>query len=29
LTDDRQGAGPEQSQFVRGACWIGAITGAQ
>ena len=29
LTDDRQGAGPEQSKFVRGACWIGAIKGAQ
>jgi anti-anti-sigma factor len=29
LTDDRQGAGPEQSEFVHGACWIGAITGAQ
>jgi anti-anti-sigma factor len=29
LTDDRRGAGPEQSEFVRGACWIGAITGAQ
>ncbi len=29
LTDDRQAAGPQQSEFVRGACWISAITGAQ
>ena len=29
LTDDRQAAGPQQSEFVRGACWIGAITGVQ
>jgi len=26
LTDDRQAAGPQQSEFVRGACWVGAIT---
>ena len=24
LTDDREEAGPQQSEFVRGACWIGA-----
>jgi len=24
LTDDRVAAGPQQSEFVRGACWIGA-----
>jgi anti-anti-sigma factor len=24
LTDDRLAAGPQQSEFVRGACWIGA-----
>ena len=24
LTDDREAAGPQQSEFVRGACWIGA-----
>ena len=29
LTDDRQAAGLQQSEFVRGACWIGAITGAK
>ena len=23
LTDDREAAGPQQSEFVRGACWIG------
>ena len=27
LSDDRQNAGPQQSEFVRGACWIGAIAG--
>ena len=26
LTDDRRGAGPQQSEFVRGACWIGAFS---
>jgi anti-anti-sigma factor len=26
LTDDREVAGPHQSEFVRGACWIGAAT---
>jgi anti-anti-sigma factor len=26
LTDDRKGAGPQQSEFVRGACWIGAVS---
>lgn len=25
LTDDRIAAGPQQSEFVRGACWIGAL----
>jgi anti-anti-sigma factor len=25
LTDDRLAAGPQQSEFVRGACWIGAL----
>ena len=25
LTDDRQAAGTHQSEFVRGACWIGAV----
>jgi anti-anti-sigma factor len=29
LTDDRQAAGPQQSEFVRGACWIGALRGVQ
>ena len=29
LTDDREAAGPQQSEFVRGACWIGAISGIQ
>ena len=24
LTDARLAAGPQQSEFVRGACWIGA-----
>lgn len=24
LADDREGAGPQQSEFVRGACWMGA-----
>ncbi len=28
LTDDRQAAGPQQSEFVRGACWISALSGA-
>ena len=27
LTDDRQAAGPQQSEFVRGACWISALSG--
>jgi anti-anti-sigma factor len=26
LTDDRAAAGPQQSEFVRGACWIGAAS---
>jgi hypothetical protein len=26
LTDDREAAGPRQSEFVRGACWIGAVS---
>jgi anti-anti-sigma factor len=26
LTDDREAAGPQQSEFVRGACWIGAVS---
>jgi anti-anti-sigma factor len=26
LTDDREAAGPQQSEFVRGACWIGAAS---
>ena len=26
LTDDRVAAGLQQSEFVRGACWIGAAT---
>jgi anti-anti-sigma factor len=26
LTDDREAAGPQQSEFVRGACWIGATS---
>ena len=29
LSDDRQAAGPQQSEFVRGACWISAIRGSQ
>ena len=29
LTDDRPDTGPHQSEFVRGACWISAIVGAQ
>jgi anti-anti-sigma factor len=29
LSDAREAAGPQQSQFVRGACWIGAISGVQ
>jgi anti-anti-sigma factor len=29
LTDDRLAAGPQQSEFVRGACWIGALSGVQ
>jgi anti-anti-sigma factor len=28
LTDDRQ-AGPQQSEFVRGACWIGGLSDVQ
>ena len=27
LSDDRETAGPQQSEFVRGACWIGALAG--
>jgi len=26
LTDDRKAAGAQQSEFVRGACWIGAVS---
>jgi len=26
LTDDRVAAGQQQSEFVRGACWIGAVS---
>jgi anti-anti-sigma factor len=26
LTDNRIAAGPQQSEFVRGACWIGAVS---
>lgn len=26
LTDDRETGGPRQSEFVRGACWIGALS---
>jgi hypothetical protein len=26
LTDHRKAAGPQQSEFVRGACWIGAVS---
>lgn len=26
LTDGREAAGPQQSEFVRGACWIGAVS---
>jgi hypothetical protein len=26
LTDRREAAGPQQSEFVRGACWIGAAS---
>lgn len=29
LTDDREAAGPQQSEFVRGACWIGAAAEIQ
>ena len=29
LTDDRQSAGPQQSEFVRGACWLAPVTVAQ
>jgi anti-anti-sigma factor len=29
LTDDRQAAGPQQSEFVRGACWVSALSGVQ
>ena len=29
LTDNRQAAGAQQSEFVRGACWIGALSGVQ
>jgi anti-anti-sigma factor len=29
LTDDREAAGPQQSEFVRGACWIGAASEIQ
>jgi anti-anti-sigma factor len=27
LTDDREAAGPQQSEFVRGACWISSASG--
>jgi len=26
LTDDRKAAGPQESEFVRGACWISAVS---
>ncbi len=26
LADSREAAGPQQSEFVRGACWIGAVS---
>jgi len=26
LTDDRLASGPQQSEFVRGACWIGTAS---
>lgn len=29
LTDHRQSAGPQQSEFTRGACWISALSGVQ
>jgi anti-anti-sigma factor len=29
LTDDRREAGPQQSEFVRGACWMSALSGVQ
>jgi anti-anti-sigma factor len=29
LTDDRPAAGPQQSEFVRGACWISALSGTE
>ena len=29
LADDREAAGPHQSEFVRGACWIAAISDIQ
>lgn len=29
LTDDRPAAGPHQSEFVRGACWISALSGTR
>ena len=29
FTDDRSTAGPQQSEFVRGACWIGTLSGTQ
>jgi hypothetical protein len=29
LTDDRETIGPLQSEFVRGACWMGALSQKQ
>jgi hypothetical protein len=29
LSDFREGAGPQQSEFVRGACWVAEISGIQ
>jgi len=29
LTDDREAAGPQQSEFVRGACWMAAVSEIQ
>lgn len=29
LSDFREGAGPQQSEFVRGACWVGGISRIQ
>ena len=26
LTDDREAAGKQESEFVRGACWVGEVS---